>query len=88
MEKLNQNPNLLIKAARNRAEASRDTALATLEVYFKRSVAIGEHPDLSTEIDKYLDILGTASDRLEAIAYYENYKWAEEGLDNYDSDGK
>ena len=75
MEKLNQNPNLLIKAARNRAEAERDTALATLEVYFKRSVAIGEHPDLSAEIDKYLDILASATDRLEAIVYYENFKW-------------
>ena len=48
--------NRLYDAAMARAMADKETAMSTLEVYFNKTVAIGEHPDFATEIDKYVDI--------------------------------
>jgi hypothetical protein len=62
--------NRLYAAARARAAAEKETAISTLEVYFNKSVGIGEHPDLATEIDKYVDLLATANDRINALDCY------------------
>jgi len=64
------NSQRLFSAARARAVADRETAISTLEVYFDKSVGIGEHPDLATEIDKYVDLLATANDRIDALDCY------------------
>lgn len=65
---------MLIYSAQKRAEAQKMSALGILEVYFNRAVAIGEHPDLDAEIDKYLELLAGANDRLDAIAYYKKHQ--------------
>lgn len=59
--------NPLYQAAMARAKAQEQTALSTLGIYFTKAVAIGEHPDFATEIDKYVDLLSQATDRIEAL---------------------
>ena len=49
--------NKLLQASIDKYKAEISEALATLDVYFNNPVAIGEHPDLLTEIDKYIEKL-------------------------------
>jgi len=50
-----------------RYEAEIAEAKAMLEVYFVASVGIGEHPQIIDEMDKLVDKLATAEDKLDAI---------------------
>ena len=59
--------NGLLHAAKARYQAQIVEAVATLEIYFTNAVAIGEHPDLLAEVDKYLDMLESASGKLNAL---------------------
>lgn len=59
--------NFLYKAARSHYEARRDEAIATLEVYFNKSVGIGEHSELLEEIRKWTEVLGNAEDCMESL---------------------
>ena len=56
-----------IKAMIKKYEAEIDVAKATLDVYLDKSVGIGEHPQFATEIDKQLEIIGCATDKLRVI---------------------
>jgi len=62
--------NNLVNAAKKKYEAQIEEALATLHIYFTGSVGIGEHPDLLTEVDKYVELLESASGKLEALNKY------------------
>ena len=62
--------NKLLQASIDRYKAEISEALATLDVYFNNPVAIGEHPDLLTEIDKYVEKLETATGKLETLQRY------------------
>ena len=55
--------NALIK----KYEAEIAECLATLEVYINKSVGIGEHSDLLTELDKYVTKLAAAEDNLATL---------------------
>ena len=57
----------LFQAAKARYQAQIVEAIATLEIYFTNAVAIGEHPDLLAEVDKYLDMLEDAQGKLNAL---------------------
>ncbi len=57
----------LLSAAKKHYEAKRDESIANLEVYFNKSVGIGEHSDLQEEIRKWTDELANATDGLEAL---------------------
>ena len=57
----------LFNAAVKKYEAEKSEAIAILDVYFNKPVAIGEHPDLLTEIDKYVEKLASAEDKLSAL---------------------
>ena len=59
--------NGLFQAAKARYQAQIVEAIATLEIYFTHAVAIGEHPDLLAEVDKYLDMLEDAQGKLNAL---------------------
>ena len=59
--------NNLVNAAIKKYEAQIEEALATLHIYFSNSVGIGEHPDLLTEVDKYVELLESASGKLEVL---------------------
>jgi hypothetical protein len=62
--------NKLLQASIDRYKAEISESLAILEVYFNNPVAIGEHPDLLTEIDKYIEKLETATGKLETLSKY------------------
>jgi hypothetical protein len=48
-------------------QSQKAEALAGLELYFNKGVAIGEHPFLLTEIKKYTDMLTLAEDAIESL---------------------
>ena len=62
-----QTNNGLLQAAKARYQAQIVEAVATLEIYFTNAVAIGEHPDLLAEVDKYLDMLEDAQGKIDAL---------------------
>lgn len=64
--KLNPAPQLY-SALASKYEAQRSEALAILQVYFHNPVGIGEHPDLPAEMDKYVEQVANAEDKLHAL---------------------
>ena len=62
--------NNLVNAAKKKYEAQIEEALATLHIYFTNAVGIGEHPDLLMEVDKYIELLESASGKLEVLKKY------------------
>ena len=62
--------NNLVNAAKKKYEAQIEEALATRHIYFTNAVGIGEHPDLLTEVDKYVEMLESASGKLEVLNKY------------------
>ena len=67
MAKSHQSDNPLFKALQKKYEADIAAAYATLVVYFDNSVGIGEHPQFIDEMDKQLDIMSTAEEKLTAL---------------------
>ena len=62
-----------VEALKRKYEAEIASAKATAEVYLESPVAIGEHPQFVEEIDKQLEIIGCALDKLKVIdKYYPN----------------
>ena len=57
----------MIKALRKRYEAVIEEAIATAEVYLLRPVGIGEHPQFIEELDKLINIIAEAEDKLTVI---------------------
>ena len=57
----------MIKALRKRYEAVIEEAKATAEVYLHRPVGIGEHPQFIEELDKLINIIAEAEDKLTVI---------------------
>ncbi len=64
---MNKIQSLLFKALRNRFEAERDEASATLEIYFSNPVGIGEHPQIVDEKAKQIEKLANAEDKLNTL---------------------
>ena len=58
---------MFYNALTKKYEAEVEESLATLKVYMSRSVGIGEHSDLLTELDKYVSKLAAAEDNLESL---------------------
>ena len=63
---------LKIDALRAKSKAQHLEALATLEVYMKNSVGIGEHPQIIEEMDKLIKSIAEANDCLETLNELEN----------------
>ena len=59
--------NNLIKASFDKYNAQRSEALAHLEILFNNSVGIGEHTDILTEVDKWVNSLSQAEENLKTI---------------------
>jgi hypothetical protein len=55
---------LKIEALRARYTAQRLEAIATLEVYMKNSVGIGEHPQIIDEMDKLIGDIESADGKI------------------------
>lgn len=58
---------LLYSAMQKKCESDIADAVARLTIYFTAPVAIGEHPQHTEEIEKLLDQLAGAEDRLAAL---------------------
>tara|TARA_B110000305_G_scaffold206705_1_gene237712 strand:- start:1645 stop:1848 length:204 start_codon:yes stop_codon:yes gene_type:complete len=60
----------MINAAKKHAEAEIELHKANIEVYMTNVVGIGEHSDIIETIQKELDKMATAHDRLEMLNKY------------------
>ena len=58
---------MLYEALTKKYEAEISESLATLQIYMNKSVGIGEHSDLLTELDKYVSKLSAAEDNLKTL---------------------
>ena len=57
----------LYDSLKRKYEADIQTARATLCIYFTNSVGIGEHPQQLEEMDKQLEELAAAQDKLDSL---------------------
>ena len=71
MAKNHQADNPLYKALIKKYEAQIAQAFATLVIYFDSSVGIGEHPQFIDEMDKQLDVISTAEEKLQVLKEFE-----------------
>mgnify|MGYP000223916625 CR=1 FL=1 len=63
----------MIAAATKHAEAELELHKTNIEVYMQKVVGIGEHSDIIETIQKELDSMATAHDRLEMLdKYFDN----------------
>ena len=67
MAKNHQADNPLFKALAKKYEAQIADGYATLIVYFDNSVGIGEHPQHLQEMDKQLELISTAEEKLQSL---------------------
>ena len=54
----------LLEAAKDKYQAQKSEALAHLEILFEKSVGIGEHTDILSEVDKWVVSLSSAEENL------------------------
>ena len=57
----------IVKALEDRYHAKISEAEATIEIYLTKSVGIGEHPQHVDEVDKLVDTIAQAEEKLEII---------------------
>ena len=62
---------VILEALRKRYEAQIAEADATIKIYFENSVGIGEHPQHVDEVDKLIEKIATAEEKLEVIKEFE-----------------
>jgi|TARA_B110000908_G_C10239287_1_gene445162 hypothetical protein len=58
---------LKVQALKAKYQAEKLAAIATLEVYVKNSVGIGEHPQVIEEMAKLVEQVANSNDCLEAL---------------------
>tara|TARA_B100000941_G_C28201248_1_gene396953 strand:- start:57 stop:257 length:201 start_codon:yes stop_codon:yes gene_type:complete len=61
---------VIVNAAKKHAEAEINLHKANIEVYMQQVVGIGEHSDIIETIQKELDKMAMAHDRLEMLNKY------------------
>ena len=61
----------LIEALEKRYEAQIAEADATIKIYFENSVGIGEHPQQVDEVDKLIEKIATAEEKLQVLKEFE-----------------
>ncbi len=62
---------VLIEALEKRYEAQIAEADATIKIYFENSVGIGEHPQHVNEVDKLIEKIATAEEKLQVLKEFE-----------------
>ncbi len=63
----------MIDALTLKYESEIAAAEATLLIYFSNPVAIGEHPQHLEEMDKFVEQLANAKDKLETLTEFVKY---------------
>jgi len=61
---------LILQALEDRYNAQISEAEATLKIYFEKPVGIGEHPQHVDEVDKLIEKISTAEEKLETLKQY------------------
>ena len=61
----------IIEALEKRYEAQIAEADATIKIYFENSVGIGEHPQHVDEVDKLIEKIATAEEKLQVLKEFE-----------------
>jgi len=64
----------LLQALEDKYNAEISAADATINIYLNNSVGIGEHPQHLEEIDKFLQKIADAQEKLEVIKSFEPEK--------------
>ena len=63
----------ILDALKKKYEAEVDIAKATIQIYLDKPVGIGEHPQFAEEIDKQLEAISCACDKIKVIdKFYPN----------------
>ena len=63
----------LMNALKKKYESEVDIAKATIQIYLDKPVGIGEHAQFAEEIDKQLEAISCACDKIKVIdKYYPN----------------
>jgi len=63
----------MIDALALKYESEIDEAEATLLIYFSNPVGIGEHPQHLEEMDKFVEKMANAKDKLETLKEFVKY---------------
>ena len=61
----------LLEALEKRYEAQIAEADATIKIYFENSVGIGDHPQHVDEVDKLIEKIATAEEKLQVLKEFE-----------------
>ena len=67
----------ILKALEARYEAKIAEADATMKIYLEKSVGIGEHPQHIDEIDKLIETIANAEEKLEVLEEFLEQKGEE-----------
>ena len=63
----------ILDALKKKYESEVDIANATIKVYLEKPVGVSEHSQFAEEVDKQLEIIGCALDKMKVIdKYYPN----------------
>ena len=66
--------NGLIQALEDKYEAEISAAHATINIYLTNSVGIGEHPQHIDEVNKFVDKIAQAKEKLDVLDEFEPAK--------------
>ena len=69
----NEIAKLIYTSLEKKYQSQVDEMKATLMIYFENPVGIGEHPQHLEEMDKILEKLSAAEDKLENLKKFANY---------------
>ena len=58
---------LFIEALKAKYDAEIKSAKATIEVYLQKPVGIGEHPQFVNEMDRQIEIIANAEEKLKTL---------------------
>jgi hypothetical protein len=61
----------MLEALEKKYEADIASADATINVYLNNSVGIGEHPQFIEELDKQIQIIADAQEKIEVLKSFE-----------------
>ena len=68
---------VILDALESRYEAQIAEAAATIKIYLENSVGIGEHPQHIDEVDKQLEKIATAQEKLGVLEDFRELKGEE-----------
>jgi hypothetical protein len=69
----NEIAKLMYNSLEKKYQSQVDEMKATLMIYFENPVGIGEHPQHLEEMDKILEKLSAAEDKLQNLKKFANY---------------